>query len=299
MEGKVRIRPMPVVGHPNVRCRKAVVHERGCRSKTVGAVRIRTNGCYSLHAHRTRHSDLSRWNRGMEQDRLQAELRRLGDATYALAALGAALRAHCGGPSPHAEVAPFLRDAVGSVLGSSLDDLDTVQAANVLAALTLQFEQAGELLAHPENPPRWIIEDPRMLQAQGNASGTIVERFLTLASTRPALRTALAGHFLDVGTGVAALALKAAELCPTLTIVGLDIWEPALALARANVAASPHAGRIELRKQDVQQLQERALYTVVWFPAPFFLKTAAEIALDRLRGALAPGGYLIVGRYAV
>ena len=47
----------------------------------------------------------------------------------------------------------------------------------------------------------------------------------------------------------------------------LDIWEPALALARANVAASPHAARIDIRAQDVTRLDEVAAYTLAWLPA--------------------------------
>src|SRR5438552_99874 len=101
----------------------------------------------------------------MEYDRFSAEVRRLGEATYALAALGAALRVHCGASHADAEVAPFLREAVEALLGSSVDALDAGQAANALAAVTVYFEQARELLAHPDAPPRWVIEDPRMLQA--------------------------------------------------------------------------------------------------------------------------------------
>ena len=65
------------------------------------------------------------------------------------------------------------------------------------------------------------------------------------------------------------MALEAAELCPSLQVDGLDIWEPSLALARANVAASRHAARIEIRAQDVTQLDEHAAYTLAWLPAPF------------------------------
>jgi len=56
----------------------------------------------------------------------------------------------------------------------------------------------------------------------------------------------------------------------SLGVVGIDIWQPALALARANVAL---------------------------LPAPFVSRAVAEVALDRLVVALAPGGYLVVGLY--
>jgi hypothetical protein len=39
------------------------------------------------------------------------------------------------------------------------------------------------------------------------------------------------GAFLDVGTGVGGLAIEAARVWPALRVVGIDQWEPALALA--------------------------------------------------------------------
>src|SRR4029077_120753 len=92
----------------------------------------------------------------------------------------------------------------------------------------------------------------------------------------------LAGRFLDVGTGVGAMALEAAEQCPPVQVVGIDIWEPSWAWAHATVAASPYASRIEIRSQDVMQLDEPAAYTLAWLPAPFLPRPIAEIALDRL-----------------
>ena len=97
-----------------------------------------------------------------------------------------------------------------------------------------------------------------MLRALGQASRQNVRSIVTLANDRPRLAASLAGRFLDVGTGVGAMAPEAAELCPSLQVVGLDIWEPSLALARANVAASPHAARVEIRAQNVTQLDELA-----------------------------------------
>jgi hypothetical protein len=95
------------------------------------------------------------------------------------------------------------------------------------------------------------------------------------------------------------MALEAAERYPSLQVVGLDIWEPSLALARANVAASPYAARVEIRAQDVTQLDERAAYTLAWLATPFMPRPIAEAALDRLAVALAPNGYLVAGLFAM
>jgi len=109
---------------------------------------------------------------------------------------------------------------------------------------------------------------------------------IALSADRPRLAAAFTGRFLDVGTGVGAMALEAAERYPSLQVVGLDIWGPSLVLARANVAASQHAARIEIRAQDVTQLDERDAYTLAWLATPFMPRAIAEAALDRLGVAL-------------
>ena len=116
-----------------------------------------------------------------------------------------------------------------------------------------------------------------------------------LAKDRPRLAEALTGRLLDVGTGVGELALEAAALNPALRIVGIDICEPALAIARAALRASPHVARIEIRDQDVTTLDEHGAYTLAWVPTSFLPRSVATTALRRIFTALAPGGFLITG----
>jgi SAM-dependent methyltransferase len=226
---------------------------------------------------------------------LQTELRRMGDAARGLAAIGAVLRLRREKMEAHPGVKARLGDVVAALLPGGLDGLDQEQISAALASITLAFEEARDLFERPDRDPAWVIRDPAMLQAQGHASRFAAHRMIALAADRPALAAALTGRFLDVGTGVGAIALELAAACPSLTAVGIDIWEPALALARANVAASPHAARIEIRAQDVTQLSEVAAYMLAWLPTPFLTQTAAQVALDRLTVALAPGGFLVVG----
>src|SRR4051794_18700993 len=128
----------------------------------------------------------------MNFDHLQAEIRRFGEAAYALSALGAALRVRGGAPV-HAQVEPYLREAVERILGGPLVDAEAGQVASALAIVTLQIEQSNELFEHPERAPAWFIEDPGMLQAQSNASAITVEHLLQLPSDRPCRRRSLAG----------------------------------------------------------------------------------------------------------
>jgi SAM-dependent methyltransferase len=60
--------------------------------------------------------------------------------------------------------------------------------------------------------------------------------------------------FLDVGTGVAALAIAMCRLWPSLQVVGIDPSEHALALAREQVAAADASGQVELRQASIEDL---------------------------------------------
>ena len=235
----------------------------------------------------------------MDFPTFQAELRRIAGHVQAFAAIGAAVRLYQVKQQAHPAVQARLIAAVEAVLPGGLDGLDAQQVSDALEYVTFLMGEATELFQNPDRPPGWVLRDPAVLQALGQASRQNVRSIVTLANDRPRLAASLAGRFLDVGTGVGAMALEAAELCPSLQVVGLDIWEPSLALARANVAASPHAARVEIRAQDVTQLDELAAYTLAWLAAPFLARPVAEAALDRLAVALAPNGHLVVGLYAM
>ena len=70
--------------------------------------------------------------------------------------------------------------------------------------------------------------------------------------------------FLDVDVGVAALSITMARLWPALRVVGIDLWEPALALARQYVADADLGDRIELRQQAVEELADTVCWLKEW-----------------------------------
>ena len=233
----------------------------------------------------------------MDFPTFQAELRRIGGTVQVFAAIGAALRLHQAKQQVDPTIQARLLAAVEAVLPGALNGLNPQQVSEALAYVTFQIGEATELFHNASRPPGWVLQDPAVLQALGQASRQNIRSIMALAANRPRLAASLAGRFLDVGTGVGAMALEAAEQCPSLQMVGIDIWEPSLALARINVAASPHAARIEIRQQDVTQLDEVAAYTVAWLPVPFLPRPVAEGAVDRLAVALVPSGHLVVGLY--
>ena len=104
--------------------------------------------------------------------------------------------------------------------------------------------------------------------------------------------------FLDVGTGVAALAIAMCQLWPELRVVGIDPWEPVLELAREQVAAAGLGDRIDLCQTAVEALEDLDLHDLAWVPTFFIPETAVERAIERAHAALRPDGYAILGLYA-
>jgi cyclopropane fatty-acyl-phospholipid synthase-like methyltransferase len=141
------------------------------------------------------------------------------------------------------------------------------------------------------------LQDPVILQSQGQVSRLLVRGIDIMATQRHELGKMLQGPgaFLDVGTGVGWLAIEAARSWPALRVVGIDPWEPALTLARQNLAQSGVTERVELRLQRVEQFEETTTFAVAWLPGPFIAGEIADRALERVYRALVPGGWLLFG----
>src|SRR5262249_34102003 len=131
-------------------------------------------------------------------------------------------------------------------------------------------------------------------------STRIVHQIDAFAARRPTLHKMLTspGTFLDIGTGVGWLAIQAAQVWPALKVVGLDIWEPSLQLARVNIATAGMQERVTLRKQSIVDLDNKEEFAVVWYPSPFLPLEIAPAAMENAYHALAPGGWLVFGLFA-
>ncbi|MBB6553627.1 class I SAM-dependent methyltransferase [Nonomuraea rubra] len=147
----------------------------------------------------------------------------------------------------------------------------------------------------------WADQDDEVLLNQGRASaGTGRAIAGKVVPALPGLADRLDGQgsrILDIGTGIAALALTLAEAFPRTEVVGIDVLERALELARKELAGagSEAAGRVTLRHADVVDVAEQAAYDLVWLPAPFLAEAALAQALPRLIEALKPGAWIVVG----
>lgn len=222
---------------------------------------------------------------------------RLSVSVEALAALGAELRWRREGLEGDERVRALLHEVVSALDPHLLDGIDPEREASVLAFIQTIFRQAVDLLENPGRVPAWTYQDPVILQSQGQLSRLIVRGIDALAGQRPELGAMLrgGGAFLDIGTGVGWIAIDMARAWPALRIVGVDPWQPALALARENLARSGVAEQVELRAQRAEHLDDVATFTLAWLPGPFITAEIAGRALERIHRALAPGGWLIFG----
>ena len=226
--------------------------------------------------------------------------RRLSASVEAFAALGAELRLRQAGLAGDPCTRELLRDVVRAIDPQLLDDPGE-RDATTIAFIQTVLRQALDLLERPERSPGWDYHDPVLLQAQGQLSGLVVRGIGASLTQLPELGKTLkrSGTFLDIGTGVGWLAIEVARAWPAMRVVGIDPWEPALVLARENLAQSEVADRVELRMQHVEQLEEVPTFAVVWLPGPFIAREIADRVLARIRAVLAPGGWLIFGLNAV
>ena len=235
----------------------------------------------------------------MSFETFMQRLHGLNSSLETLAAIGAELRLRRDGVTGDARVRSLLQDVVNRIDPSALDEINLTQAQAALGFIRTSFRQAMDLLENPERAPGWVYEDPVVLDSQGQVSRLIVRGIAAAAAGRADLASKLQqpGTFLDVGAGAGWLAIEAAQSWPALHVVGVDSWQPSLDLACKNLAQSSLAGRVKFRLQRIEELTDEAVFALAWLPAPFIDEKAMVIALERVKQALKPGGWLIVGLY--
>ena len=235
---------------------------------------------------------------------VRTRLNTLHEAVWELAAVALALR-------DSASVDPGLREAAESVLleaGFLAGDAAGVRPAPGLAEAAradpskLAAQAASGILqsaAVLSGADAWTSQDDAAILAQGAASAQAAQAFKAFAVPMlDGLSDLLSGtspKMLDVGVGVAAMAIAYCEALPGLQVVGLDVFPRVLELARVAVERSGMAARIELRSQDVATLEDEDAFCLAWLPAPFVPRAAINDGIPRMAAALVPGGWLMVG----
>lgn len=141
-------------------------------------------------------------------------------------------------------------------------------------------------------------EDRALLLDQGASSAVsgqlLVEQILPrLDGALDQLATGNA-RFLDVGAGVGGLAIRVCELLSSVQVTGLEVMPAAVRLAEHEIAEHGTTDRVEIRNLDVADLEDSEEYDVVWMSQPFIRPEALRDGLDRVREALARGGWLVM-----
>jgi SAM-dependent methyltransferase len=178
--------------------------------------------------------------------------------------------------------------------------LATVPASTRAGASTSTLRQIATLtgIVPKAADGGWATFDDETLLVQGNASALAGRMFATVAvGSLPGLadRFRDGGRFLDVGTGVGALGAAFAETLPNAAVVGLDVLERAVDLARNLVDERGLGDRFEIRRQGVEDLDDIESFDLAWIPAPFIPETVFDRALANIHRSLKPGGWIIVG----
>ena len=184
-------------------------------------------------------------------------------------------------------------DRVTEALGAEqhIQELDDGERSVAVSFARSYLAQAVDLLEDPARAGSWNYADPVLLQAQGSSSA-LVARLIADSGLGAA-----DARILDVGTGVGGLAVAFATTFPESTIVGVDPWEPALALARERVASAGLDGRITLLSQTVQELEDPDGFDLVWLPSFFIPEAVLDPALVRIETLMRPDATLVLGLY--
>jgi SAM-dependent methyltransferase len=236
----------------------------------------------------------------MANEELLAETVRLTTCVEALASLAAYARIDAEGLEADPLVRTLLAKIAAEVLGGEKEIVPSDVAPAVGMARAF-LRAAVDQVDDPGRRGNWAVVDPQLLQGLGRLSGAIATAIRAAEDELEDLSAMLrspGAAILDVGTGTGWLSIALAQTYPSAHVVGLDLFDTALELARQNVIAEGLTGRVELRLQDVTALTEEQAYDVIWLPLPFLPREVVEPAMSAARRALKPGGWVLPGMFA-
>ena len=239
-------------------------------------------------------------NLGVQPEQLMGTAARLGSSLEALAALAAHLRVETEQLTVDPRVHDLLRAIAVEVLGEE-PEVTRPQGAPIVGMTRALLAQSADLVDDPERAGGWTPDDDALLQGIGRQSAPIAGIVAAASGHLDGLAEALAAPdaaLLDVGTGTGWLAMAFAQAFPAAHVVGIDIYERSLALARQNVAAAGLTDRVELRSEDATRLAAGDTYDAIWLPMPFLPRTIVPAVVEAAATALRPGGWLLPGTFA-
>jgi SAM-dependent methyltransferase len=191
---------------------------------------------------------------------------------------------------------PLVREhlnRVVEVLGirAACDALDARERATVVGFTSAFLRLAIDLIDDPARPGQWTHTDPAILTGIGNGSAGLAPIMAKCGLGKPDAR------ILDVGSGIGGLSMSFARSYPESTVVGLEPWDPSIAIARANVEASGLAARITFVQQVLEDYEDAEGFDLVWLPGPFLPEAILEAALARSYELTRPRGEAVLGTF--
>ncbi len=229
---------------------------------------------------------------GVALDELMKMTAQLVSQAEALAALGARLRLDQQGETGDPFVRKYL-DRVITAMGADelIADLTDEQRAIASGVILAMQRQSLDLLEDPARPGAWTYTETSVLQSQGNGSAMLASLMAGAGLGKPDAR------ILDVGAGVGALSIAFCGAFPASMVVGLEPWEPSMALARANVTAAGLDDRISLRAQLIEECDDTDGFDLLWLPSPFLREAILDTAIARAFELARPGAEIVLGAY--
>lgn len=220
---------------------------------------------------------------------------------WASSVLAAAVASALTDPEARTSAEALRRDQQRAALLRTLPNAESVLASlwpkrsAVGSALVSMLSQGAAAAAGSTRV--WSDLSDDAMRAQGEASAAMAEVIVSrIAPAYEFLSPAGEVRVLDVGTGVGAIATALAQSMPGAVITGIDIAERPLAIAEVRIRElGGFEGRVHLRRQDVQALEEIDAYDIAWMPVPFLPDVTIDQALSRVTAALRPGGLLVLG----
>jgi SAM-dependent methyltransferase len=235
----------------------------------------------------------------MDQIEFSRHFAMLAGSVFELAALGLALEQRAGGLTLSPELQRRV-DAVISATGGIPDGLDPLAAGRMSAAAYVSLASARELFGNPMRET-YDFYDPKLLAAYGRTSASFANVVASIASQFAGLAERLAtqgAQMLDVGVGVAGQAIAFADTFPTLSVTGIDVWQPAIEQAKRNVSERGLENRVEIRCEDVSKIDVIDSFDLIKLPVSFIPETVVRVAIPRLFASLRPGGWLLISTNA-
>ena len=164
-----------------------------------------------------------------DEDALKTAVR-LGTSVDALAALAAHVRVETEQLPADPAVRELLSNIAAELLGGGAA-ADPATAAPVIGLVRTFLRQAAELVDNPGRSGGWDQVDIPLLQSMGRLSMGVAGAVQAAERRLPDLGdrlNATDARFLDVGTGTGWLAIAIAQSHPSLHVIGVDIFDPAL-----------------------------------------------------------------------